>query len=308
MEFHEIANVLPRFDQDRLQEMADDILANGQRHPIVLFEGKILDGRHRFLACEIANVEPKVVYFKGGWEDAVALVVSENLVRRNLTGSQRALAWGKLAQLGEGRPIKWTADGENPDTLPGSGGQKLRRATEFSAAQAAKQAQVGTRSIERAKKVLADGVPELAKAVQDGDLGVFPAGYLAELPKEQQKEALAAGPEAVKEAVREAKTKNKTRNVLKKVQQPVQQPAGGVRPISRMCIDLMAAAELIGTVVIALNHTSQPPSDTQRLSAMRLLERIETHVVSVRSLLSPVSDDELKSWVGDGQSPEGSGG
>jgi ParB-like chromosome segregation protein Spo0J len=49
MEFHPIANVWPMLDDDALKALADDIRANGQSVPIVTYEGKILDGRNRYL-------------------------------------------------------------------------------------------------------------------------------------------------------------------------------------------------------------------------------------------------------------------
>ena len=46
-------------DEVRLQEIADDISKNGLLDPIVLHEGKILDGRCRYCACKTAGIEPR---------------------------------------------------------------------------------------------------------------------------------------------------------------------------------------------------------------------------------------------------------
>ncbi|WP_329096819.1 ParB N-terminal domain-containing protein [Streptomyces sp. NBC_01439] len=53
-------------DDDELRALADDILELGQHHPIVLdADGRILDGRNRLKACEIAGVEPVYVTYEG---------------------------------------------------------------------------------------------------------------------------------------------------------------------------------------------------------------------------------------------------
>jgi len=49
-EFHELANVFPMLQQTELESLAADIRANGQRHAITLYQGKILDGRNRYAA------------------------------------------------------------------------------------------------------------------------------------------------------------------------------------------------------------------------------------------------------------------
>ena len=87
--FHLACTVFPQLSDAELRELADDIAANGLRNPIVLLKGKILDGRNRYLACEIAGVKPRFVEFEG--DDPIGWVVSQNLVRRHLTASQKAV-------------------------------------------------------------------------------------------------------------------------------------------------------------------------------------------------------------------------
>lgn len=87
-EFHPLCEVFPQMPDDELQSLAANIKTHGLMHPIILLDGKILDGRHRFLACQIAGVEPRFEQFQGA--DPVAFVWGENLARRHLSSGQRA--------------------------------------------------------------------------------------------------------------------------------------------------------------------------------------------------------------------------
>jgi ParB-like nuclease domain len=87
---HPAAELFPLMQADELKQLAQDIQDRGLIEPILLHEGKILDGRNRAAACALAGVEPH-------YEDApidggspTLFVVSKNLHRRHLTTSQRA--------------------------------------------------------------------------------------------------------------------------------------------------------------------------------------------------------------------------
>ena len=88
MEIHPIAEVFPELSEDQLQELAADIKREGLLEPIWLFEGKILDGRNRFRACERVNVTPRFRTYDG--ESPMSFATSMNLRRRHLTNDQRA--------------------------------------------------------------------------------------------------------------------------------------------------------------------------------------------------------------------------
>jgi hypothetical protein len=94
---HPACKLFPALGQDELRELADDIAANGLRNPIVMYQGKLLDGRNRWDACELAGVEPRFTEFQG--DDPIGWVVSQNLIRRHLTASQRAVVAFDLLPL-----------------------------------------------------------------------------------------------------------------------------------------------------------------------------------------------------------------
>ena len=87
---HPICLMFPELPDWELQPLADDIKAKGLLHPIVLYKGKILDGRNRYKACKLAGVKPCFTEWKGKGSP-LEWVVSENLIRRHLTSSQRAV-------------------------------------------------------------------------------------------------------------------------------------------------------------------------------------------------------------------------
>lgn len=104
---HEYAAMFPLADEQELRDMADDIKQRGLLCKIVLLDKKILDGRNRFQACQIAGVEPRFTKYAG--TDPLADVISWNLHRRHLSTSQRAAlavelkpAFEKLARARQG--------------------------------------------------------------------------------------------------------------------------------------------------------------------------------------------------------------
>ena len=89
LKFHPACLLFPKLPDDELNVLAEDIRLNGLRNPIVLYQGMILDGRNRYLACKIAGVKPRFVQWSGSGSP-LQWVISENLVRRHLTASQRS--------------------------------------------------------------------------------------------------------------------------------------------------------------------------------------------------------------------------
>jgi len=99
--FHPAATEFPLLDDDRMDELAADIKAHGQRETIRTFRGQIVDGRNRYLACRKLGIEPTIEQLPDDI-DPFAYVWSLNGQRRDLTQDQRYLIWKSCAkQSGE---------------------------------------------------------------------------------------------------------------------------------------------------------------------------------------------------------------
>ena len=143
---HELCTIFPRADERTISDIADDILQNGQTYPIVRYEGKILDGRNRYLACRKIGVEPSFADYAG--DDPLGFVVSNNYHRRHLNESQRAHVCQEI--------------------------YRRRKLVDPSVTlvEMAEQFNVGTRTAERAQRVANVSSPEVQKKIAAGELAV----------------------------------------------------------------------------------------------------------------------------------------
>jgi hypothetical protein len=171
MRFHPFSEVFPLLPDAEIAELADDIKSFGLRERIWLYQGQILDGRNRFLACEIAGVQPEVREFKGTDAGALALVISSNLRRRDLNEAQRASAAAKLLIFQQGGDRR----SDQPANLPVE-----------TQASAAEKFKVSERSVRAAHRVHKKGSKALNRALDAGEIAVSRAAAVVDLPKPDQ--------------------------------------------------------------------------------------------------------------------------
>jgi len=92
---------------DELAELAESIKTRGLDHPIVLDnQGRVLDGRNRLAACELAGVEPEFTKYEAQDSDDYAL--RNGITRRHLKTGARAIIAAKAARL-NGQSIREAA-------------------------------------------------------------------------------------------------------------------------------------------------------------------------------------------------------
>lgn len=172
---HELSAKFPRMPVEAFEALVEDIKTKGLRHPIILYEGKVLDGWHRERACIVAKVTPQYVKYVGG--NPVAMILSENLHRRHLEPGQRALI---VVECNQWR--KSGVTGSSGDEAPGRTNKEL-----------AVEADTSTATIERAKVVSQAGSEVVKDKVRSGEVNVTAAAAVAAtVPKRQQAKALQA--------------------------------------------------------------------------------------------------------------------
>ncbi len=87
---HSDAKLFPCIGEVDFRELKDDIKSRGLLNPVVMYEGKILDGWSRYKACIELKIEPKFTTFTNTTITALDYVISQNLMRRHLTTPQKA--------------------------------------------------------------------------------------------------------------------------------------------------------------------------------------------------------------------------
>ncbi len=163
---HEYAEIFSLHDEGIL-ELSKRIKAHGQREPIVRLDGKILDGRRRERACNMAGVDPIYREFgsrKTDGDDPLDFVMDLNLHRRHLGEGERIIAAGRYATAKAGKPKPCQADKVSEKTIP----------------EAAERFNISESTVSRAKKVVLNGTPELQQAVKEEVIAVSDAAAVVE--------------------------------------------------------------------------------------------------------------------------------
>jgi len=208
MEFHEVANVFPPMGEEEYRQLLSDIEKNGLREPIWTYQGKIIDGRHRYKACVELGIEPRFREWDGNGS-LVQFVVSLNLHRRHLTSSQKAVVALDIERLlaEEAKERQRRAAAETNaklgrgETLP----QKIAGASRGEArVQAAAIVGTNRQYVSDAKRI-AKEAPEVLERVREGRLCLPEAKAVARLPEEDRATVLRKIESGEAKTVKEAK-------------------------------------------------------------------------------------------------------
>ncbi len=184
---HPLAGLFPMLSDAEIAELADDICTYGQRVPIMVLDGQVLDGRNRLAACKFAEIEPSFELYEG--DDPLAFVLSHNLHRRHLTASQRAMV---AAQI-----VDWET-GINQHTA-GSANLQTR--------EAARRLSISERAVAAAKRIHDRGSAELVAAIHDGRVSVHAGEAISELEHAAQAEVLRAEEREIKRRAKEIRAR-----------------------------------------------------------------------------------------------------
>jgi N6-adenosine-specific RNA methylase IME4 len=203
--FHPLADIFPLIEGKDFDELVSDIRVHGLREPIVLIEGKILDGRNRYRACVAAGILPESLaeitaaqiklfrHMVAAGQPAppqaelLEFVWSKNWHRRQLTPSQRAIVIADYEAFRHGGARRVQDANLHLDGLEPEPDGPTR-------AELSDRGQVSERLLASAAVVRDHAAPEVKEAVRRGDIAVTAAEEISHKPADEQRAILEALP------------------------------------------------------------------------------------------------------------------
>jgi len=173
LEAHRFCALVPAMSEEQYQALKADIAAWGLREAIVVHEGKILDGRHRYRACMELGIDPTLRPWDGQGL-ATDYVLSQNLHRRHLDKSQRAAVAVQAEAMREAERKAEERQEAHGHTAPGRKKTleeiipQVNRAPQ-ARDEVARQFGTNPRYVQDAKAIREEA-PELLKKVATGEL------------------------------------------------------------------------------------------------------------------------------------------
>ena len=220
---NELKSYIRPLKDEEYEKLKESILIEGIRDPLVVWQGILLDGHHRYKIAQEHNLEYKIVEIELPNKEAVKeWIIKNQLGRRNLTEQEASYYRGKLYESMKrqgARTDLTSAQNEQKFTTAeviakeyGVGQATIRRDAEFSAAvdkvaqaigEEAKrailsgQANIPKKDVEKLIEVKQE-VPDLIEPILDGSISIDDALIKAKIIKREQeikkqKEAIESG-------------------------------------------------------------------------------------------------------------------
>ena len=185
----EFKSLIPPLAKEEFAQLEKNVISEGCRDALVLWEETIIDGHNRFEICTKHNIEFKTKQAGvASREEAVLWIIKNQLGRRNLQAIDRVplieRQRGILEEQAKARMIATQnnkAAGAAPPLVAELGKHEVRE-------ELAKQAGVGRTTYVLLKEITEKGTPELVEAVRNKEISAKNAATIASLPKEEQNE------------------------------------------------------------------------------------------------------------------------
>lgn len=177
----EFKNLIPPLSPDEYKQLEDNILADGVRDPLVVWNlpgSRILvDGHNRFEIAQRHELEYETVDIQfESRDDAEAWIIQNQFGRRNLSNYDRSLLALKL------KPIIAKKAREKQSEAGGAVRQKSDKAVIDTKKQLATIAGVSHDTIHRVEKIEAEGSDLLKRQVRSGEISINEAYHKIQPP------------------------------------------------------------------------------------------------------------------------------
>lgn len=267
MEVHPICALLPEHSHSEYASLVDSIRQQGLVNPITTYEGKILDGRHRFRACMDAGETPRFTEYLG--TDPVGFVQA-SCVHRNLSTSQRALiAAGFLEYERQQAKVRQQANLKHGDKAPVKENLPEREQGQGqSRDKAGARMGVSGKSVAAAEAVLTHGTESIVQLVRAGEMTVSEAKHVSTLGKPAQ-ERIAAAPKrersnTIQVACARSESRMQRHNRTPAVLYPgtpfVRKLLSGIERVGIVCAEdgTKESADIVSRFMLEMDWDSQP--------------------------------------------------
>lgn len=170
---HPLSAAFPAMDSEAFRALVEDVRSHGQRDAATLCDGMVIDGWHRYKACQELSIPCRFEEFSG--LDAVAFVRSKNQHRRHYQKSQQAAievsltAWAEAHRPRKGEAASPFSTNKEMADRAGTTERTIQHAKRAHEAGLGDAVRDGKISAERAAE-LAKADPALAKQVAHGDV------------------------------------------------------------------------------------------------------------------------------------------
>jgi hypothetical protein len=203
---HPFALLFPPMNDKEFEAFKRSIQIEGQHDPIWMYQGQLIDGRHRLRACIELGIPPRFQEWDGKGT-LLEFVLAQNLHRRHLKEAQRAMVAARLKPQFEEDAKKRQGARSDLEQSKECITSSINFRENFpescrSREQAGALLNVSGKSVDFACKILDKGIPALIEAVDLCKLAVSTAADLAEFPKEEQTRLLAAGRAEINKALK----------------------------------------------------------------------------------------------------------
>lgn len=154
---HEACELFPRLEGEEFAALVADIRQHGLLETIKLLDGRIVDGRNRYLACMELGIEPRTEVL-ASTVDPFDYAFSQNFHRRHLTTEQRAAIASEWAQRHKRPGVKHPrTDSSTKSNAP-------------TADEASKRFNVGRTAVQQATTIR-NRTPDVADGMRAGKYG-----------------------------------------------------------------------------------------------------------------------------------------
>jgi transcriptional regulator with XRE-family HTH domain len=209
----EFEAMIPPLSVEESAALEENLLRNGCRHALVVWNGVLVDGHNRYKICKKLGIPFRTTPLEriDSRESVIAWMIDNQLARRNLTAFQRIDLAAKKGDVIAALAEKRKAAGTNQhSSLPSdlTEGSAIDTRNEI-----AKAAGVSTGTMSKFKKIKESAVPEVIEKARSGEIKIDVAAQVATLPKDEQVALAAAGPDALKAAARDLRKSKQDKSV-----------------------------------------------------------------------------------------------